>query len=383
MYKTSKAPIVRIGGYIIMGFLTVVIVISFGMPDFMSRLNVNQNVAALVNGEQITKLELSRYMRRYKDNDADPSKIDAKRADVLNAIIRKRLQVQYSNKLGVSVTDENVAATIRRIFSDESGKFNEYAFKRTLEAQMMSMTSFYSEVHDELVVSETTKLLSNCGVGVSPEEVVFQNAVNNAHFQIRFAFISTDDLKKRLGTSLIVSDKEIDDEMMKNKKDIKDPATDRERFKNTILEHKIDAAKKSIVASIDELSAKDGSFDAAAALLGGKVSLSDTFKPGEPIREPGKDGRTIYAISESDVFRNEFSALKPGMTSKAISNHDGVYIFTPARKDITFDAPKDADREKVAGQLKGEVAYYVESVVFRPFFEKAKIVRNIKEEAAE
>jgi hypothetical protein len=382
MYKHSKSPVIRIGGWVIMGFLTLVIVISFGMPDFLSRMNMDQNVAALVNGEQIQRVELARYLKLSKDNGDDGQKIDAKRNEILNQLIRKKLQVQYAKANGIRVTDENVTATIRKIFSDESGKFSEFYFKRTLENQMMSTSAFFSEVKNEIAVNETSRLLYNCGVGVSKEELSFRTAVEGSKFQTRFAFVSNDDLRKRLGGAIVVTDKEVDDEMAKNKKDIKDPATDRERFKKRVADRKLEDAKKEIVKSVDDLAAKDGSFDAAAALLGGKVAMSDMFKAGEPVREPGKDSKPLYSLSESEIFRNDFSAIKPGVSSRAILGHDGIYVFTPVKKEITFAAADPAD-DKAADQSRRELSYYVESAVYKPYFEKARIVRNLKEKEAE
>ena len=379
MYKNAKHPFIRIGGWIVMGFLTVVIIISFGMPDFLSRMNMDQNVAAVVNGKQIQIRELTRYMKRAGDTGEDAAQTDAKRAEVLNALIRKKLQVQYAAENGIKVSDENVTATIRRIFTDDTGRFNDLYYKRTLETQMMSTPTFFSEIKDELAMQESLKLLFGCGVGASKDEILFRNAIENAAFQVRYAFVSNDDLKKRLRAAIAVSDAEIDEEMSKNKKEIKDPATDRERFKTRVLDRKLEAQKAAIAKSVDEIAAKEGTFDSAAALLGGKTAVSDTFKPGDPIKEPGKDAKPVYSLSESDIFRSDFAALKPGVASRAVTARDGIYVFMPVKKDISFEAPKD--EEKAADQIRRELSFYVESAMYKPYFEKARIIRNLKAQA--
>ena len=69
----SRSPVVKIGGYIIIGFFTVIIVISFGVPEFMSRLGMDQSIVAVINGEKVHILEYLRYRdnitRRYKKLD--------------------------------------------------------------------------------------------------------------------------------------------------------------------------------------------------------------------------------------------------------------------------------------------------------------------------
>ncbi|MGL4370382.1 MAG: hypothetical protein ACRCUT_12045, partial [Spirochaetota bacterium] len=210
-----------------------------------------------------------------------------------------------------------------------------------------------------------------------------RNAVSKAACQARYAFVSNEELKKRLGASIAVSDSEIDEEMTKNKGDIKDPATDRERFKNRLIDRKIETAKASLVKSVDGIAMKEESFEKAASLLGGKTAATAVFKPGDPVKEAGKEGKVLYSLSESDIFLNGFSMLKPGVSSKAISARDGVWVFTPSQRTIAFEAPKEADAEKMAEQMRQEREYTVESAVYRPYFEKAKIVRNLKEEQSE
>ena len=365
MYKNAKHPFIRIGGWIIMGFLTLVIVISFGMPDFLSRINIDQNVAAIVNGKKIYKMEIARIMRQMRGDGSDAANADQKSQQILFELVNQCLQTQFAYKLGVRVSEDVALNFVATKFP------NDEAFTRYTDSMGVSRPTLLAELKDRIVANEGSKLIYGYGVGVSSDEVLFQNAVNNSKFQVRFAFVSNDDLKKRFGGSVAVTDKEIDDEMAKNKKEIKDPATDRERFRGIIADRKLEQEKKTLVKSVDDVAAKNGTFEAAAALIGGKVAVSDTFKAGDPVKEPGKDAKPLYSLSDSDIFRSDFAAIKPGIASRAVSGHEGIYVFTPVKKDIQFDAPKEEEAAKISDMRAGELQQWARMAMYKPFYEKS------------
>jgi len=57
----SKSPVVKIVSYTITGFFVLIIVISFGMPDFISRMGLDQSSVAVVNGEKVDRYDFLRY----------------------------------------------------------------------------------------------------------------------------------------------------------------------------------------------------------------------------------------------------------------------------------------------------------------------------------
>ena len=120
----SKSPVVKIAGYILIGFFTIIIIISFGVPDFMSRLGMDESTVAIINGEKIHILEYLRYRdnisRRYKK--ADSKKFQKQ---ILDSLIRYRLQLQKADDVGIEVSEESVKRFIRSLpmFKDKAGDF--------------------------------------------------------------------------------------------------------------------------------------------------------------------------------------------------------------------------------------------------------------------
>ena len=49
----SKSPVMKAVGYTIIRFFALIIIISFGMPDFMSRIGMDNSIIALVNGQKV------------------------------------------------------------------------------------------------------------------------------------------------------------------------------------------------------------------------------------------------------------------------------------------------------------------------------------------
>ena len=83
------------------------------------------------------------------------------------------------------------------------------------------------------------------------------------------------------------------------------------------------------------------------------------------------------------MFQNDFMAINPGVSSKAVSGYDGVYVFTPVARTISYAAPKDSDAVQIAKEIKDEKDSAIESSVFKTFYEKSKIIRNLKNEPVE
>jgi hypothetical protein len=383
MYKSSKYPLIKIGGYILMGFFVLVIIFTFGVPEMAKRNTTDPNVSATVNGDQITRIEFVRAVDSQlgdKRGEDTPETANI-RVRVLNDLIYTKLQYQYSLKMGVRISDDIVADLIRKRYTVD-GQFNDIVMKRDLEQQRMSLNGFYSYIREYLIISEMHRLF-NYGTGVSPEERAFENGVKNSSFQAQYAFLSNDDFKKKAGATITASDAEIDAEMAKNKKEIKDPATDRPRFKAMVLDRKLEESKKTFVSSIDEAAAKGEKFAKTAALLGGTVSLSEPFKAGEPLKEQGKNGKVLYALADSELFKNGFVTLDTGVSSRAVITRDGIYLFTPVKKNIKIELPSAKDAESIDSSILSVKQQGIQTAIFMPFIEEAKVVRNIKDEASE
>lgn len=373
----SKTSFVKITGYIIMGFLTLIIIISFGMPDFISRMGLDHNSIADVNGESIQYME---YLR-YRDNFAQQHNLkDLNNKEMqkylINGLIENKLQTQKARELKIQVSDKKVRNIIKNNFTDKSGQFNNDYYERNLKHYQLSKAEYHFWVRDIMINREMMKMIED-GISVSPDEIITENAVNKSQLQIKYCFVSQKDLKKRYQNTIVVYDNDINDELKKNKGEVKDPKTDRERIKAMIEDRKFEKIKKDIIDDIDKMSMGGATFEQAAAKLNGKIGISKDFKVGEMIRENKDKGNIISAISDSRLFRDEFFTIASGKSSKVINNPDGIYIFTPIKKNIKMEEPSLKDKNEIESKIHQEKFNALYYEMMTAFKEKSRIRRNV------
>ncbi len=374
----SKSPAVKIGAYIIIGFLTLLIAATFAMPDYISKLGfgMNENVVAIVNGKQIYRIDFLRYrdtMLQRMPNAEKQEMLDM----ILNNMIIRRLLLQKADKTGIQVSDDRVMKSIKNFFKDQDGKFSKIYMDRYLVHYHMGFSDFFSMIKEDLIINEFRHLMS-LGEGVSPDEVKTDFSVENSKIQIKYCYISGSDLNKRYNDSINISEKEIDEQLQKSKNEIKDPATDRKRIKDKLEKNKLNALKNELIGKIDKLAEGNKSFKEASSVLGGIVYTSNIFKIGDPIREGSDKGKIIHSISNSEIFINGYLTMEYGKTSRVIDSFDGLYIFTPIKKEFTLKEPGTNDYAKIEYNLLDEKNNALFMSELSSLREKAKIIRNLK-----
>jgi len=202
--------------------------------------------------------------------------------------------------------------------------------------------------------------------------------MDKSKLQIKYAFLSNKEMRKRYRGRLTVTEQEIDDDLKKNKEEAKDPKTDRNRIKMKLENNKFSNIKNEIIRKIDAWAKDKNGFEQASAYLAGETSLSEEFKLGGQLKESGKDGRPLYFISNSPVFNKEFLSIEKGKTSKAIEGFDGIYIFTPVKKEIISNMPSAVEAKKISERLKQEASDALFMNFLSNLRDSSKITKNLK-----
>ncbi|HNU91302.1 MAG TPA: SurA N-terminal domain-containing protein [Spirochaetota bacterium] len=373
----SRSPVIKIAGYAIVGFFVLIIIISFGMPDFMSRLGMDKSTVAIINGEKIHHLDFLRYRNSVSQRVPDATSKEMQNY-ILDSMIRYRLQLQKARDIGIRVSDERVKRVIREMpmFRDDSGRFNRNHLNLFLDHHHLSLNDYYVMVREDLVNEELIRLIQS-GAGVTREEILVNGAVENSRIQIRYCYAANSDLRKRWAGDIRVTDAEVDAELAANRSEVKDPKTDRQRIKSKLEDRKFEAKKKEIIGAIDRLSLDGGPFEQAVARLGGMVRTSAVFKAGEPVRETGAKGVVIYSLSDSPLFVGDCLSLRSGASSRVVSSFDGLYVFTPLVKDVPMREPAGAQYEATEMRLRNEKTNAVYINMMTAFLEKSKVSKNL------
>ncbi len=371
----SKSPVVKIVSYAITGFFVLIIIISFGMPDFLSRMGLDTSVVALVNGEKVDRFEFL----RFRDNRFGDMRGDEKMDDmILSQYISMVLFRQEAIRNGFYVTDRGIMKGIKDIpgLSDPSSdRVEEDRLNYFLENNRMSFLTLQKSVSKQLLLNRFMQFIS-MGVAVTPAEVAGEFAARNATLQIKYSTLGAMDMANMYRAETAVTDAEITAEMGKDKSEVKDPKTDRERVRKKLETAKLTRLKKDIVDKIDAIAAKGGSFDEAQAVLKGKVAVSKTFKPGDRVTD--EKGQAIAGINGSKLFLEGFMELGENRSSRIINADSGLFIFTPVQKVVKKEAPSEKDYTMIAENLEKESLQMIQGNIMQKLYESAKIVKNLK-----
>ena len=169
----SNSPAMKVVGYILIGFFALIIIISFGMPDFISRIGKDPTTIARVNGEPVHTLDFLRYrdtrFRHLRDRDMSEF--------ILNNYISEVLIRQDANKNGIKISDDKVIRTIQG-FQDfrepGTGKFDYDRFLMVLHQNQMNEDDFRKTLRKDLLRDQYFWLI---GLGITVDSRKYRNII--------------------------------------------------------------------------------------------------------------------------------------------------------------------------------------------------------------
>ena len=368
----SKSPVVKVVLYIIIGFFSLILIISFGMPDFISRMGLDKSIVAIINGEKIHVYDWIDFKRGRK-----MGSIKGMEKYLFNQFINQRLTLQKLKEMGITVSDERIADYLINTYGGKNKQLDIDLFSQQLKRANMNLSDLKKNIKNYFLFNTYDKMIEQ-GVSFTSADIVMEQVANNSEIIIKYAYISKRDLKKRYKNMLIVTDAEIKAEMKKNRRVVKDPKSDKKRIKRLLENKKFTKAKNKLIKEINSISKSKGSFNAANALLRGKVMLSRPFKPGEPVKSQGKKAQVVYSLNRSPIFISTCMNLGINTSSKVIESAVGFYLFSPIKKNIkkgTIDSKKLSQK---IDRFKMTVNRSIQQKLMRRFIENSKIIKNLK-----
>lgn len=133
-------------------------------------------VAAVVNGDMITERELNRAVapQLAKDgldssNPGDAGEIERIRKQVLENMINERILLQAAQKLGISISDEQVDAAFQGAIHDS--QLTEEEFRKQIAAQGLSEDEFKERLRNGLVSQSLVRRMVLNKVVVTRNEI--------------------------------------------------------------------------------------------------------------------------------------------------------------------------------------------------------------------
>ncbi|MFY9327232.1 MAG: peptidylprolyl isomerase [Georgfuchsia sp.] len=153
-------------------------------------------VIAVVNNEAITEYDLKQRLtvalQQLRAQNIQPPSEDVMVKQVLESLIMERIQLQYAKETGLSISDSDLDATIRRIA--ESNKASVTEMKAAIERDGINWDRFRHDIREQVILSRVREREVDNRVNVSDGEIdnylanppaVESGKVNIAHILIR------------------------------------------------------------------------------------------------------------------------------------------------------------------------------------------------------
>ena len=138
-----------------------------------SRIIPADRVIAIVDNEAITQYELTQRLhiaqQQLRTQNIQPPAEDVMTKQVLERLVMDRIQLQYAKNVGVTVTDADLDASIRRIA--ESNNVSVADMKTSIEHDGMNWPGFRQDIRDQIILSRLRDRAVDNLVTVSEGEI--------------------------------------------------------------------------------------------------------------------------------------------------------------------------------------------------------------------
>lgn len=151
---------------------------------------------AEVNGERITDTEYRRMMGRLQGtSNMDDDELSELGRQVVQELIRQRVQIQEAERVGLVVSIQEIAREIRKTeaFQTEDGKFSEKVYASVLKHSGMSKGQ-YEEQLRERILQQKLQQLAATSVQVSDAEVQRYFEASFTDVTVAWVRLADDDL---------------------------------------------------------------------------------------------------------------------------------------------------------------------------------------------
>lgn len=315
-------------------------------------LTRSEETAARVSGEYITVGEIARVKEGVlRDNPNSP--IAARR--ILDSLIGSRIAKVEARRLGLTASDAEIAAYVRKQFKPTDGSpFDQAAYEANAVQTSGSVSAYEERIRDDLSALKLRAFLSS-GVTVSEEEVLQDFKRKNTKFDLSYVSVNTTDLAK----SITPSDQELRDYFEKNKASYYIGAPQKKIryiFVNTAkIGEKLNITDAELKEEYDKLPADKK----IAGVLGQEIVLR--------IPTPAQDGDVFTKANEIRekltqrgrfVTEDEFAEAAKGQSENPATAPNGGRLKGPVRENPNKpDDPYQQLLKMTPGSVSNVIGY--------------------------
>ena len=348
----------RTRSLIIVGFaiLMAVSLVVFYAPSRNSAAPsaTDTEVVASVDGDDITVGDL---IGNITSQGGDVSMLSPQIADmILNQLIRQRIIVQEAERLGLTASDEELAARIRELNKDSSGKvdMNKYM------ANVGDVARYEQRIRDS-IAADKLRAFVTAGVNVSEEEVQRDFVRRMTTFDLVYVPVKTDALAAKINPT----DEELRAYYEQHKTDYRILSPQKKiRYlfiDQTKMGEKIQIPDAELRARYDQLTPeqKQGGHRVQQIVL----KVADP-KLDETVKAKAEDLAKRARGTTGTATEAEFAELVKGHSEDPSTAKDGGWIVgvvkkNPNKTDDPLQRTFETEVGGISGPLKFGNAYYI------------------------
>ncbi|CAN5228326.1 peptidylprolyl isomerase [soil metagenome] len=159
-----------------------------------ANLAQSSETAASVSGNDISIGEIVRQQEnysRFSQGQTLPARM------MLDSLIDSRIARIEAERIGLTASDAEVAAEIRRQWSTDGTPFNQATYVQNITEQFGSVATFEQNIRDDLSAKKLEAFIT-AGVTVSEEEALTDFQRKNVKFDVNYVTVSTAELAKKI-----------------------------------------------------------------------------------------------------------------------------------------------------------------------------------------
>lgn len=367
----SKSKFVTIMGYLIIGFFVLIIGFMFGVPNMMPKSPSLEN-AFTVNGKGVTIQQFYRHIPLIGERDMPDEK--QRKEFALQKYSRMIQMNQLAAKEGVDLSDSAIEDFFVNYpaLQNPDGSFNREKFKANYMSMGLSEADFVKVIKEMEIARKMEGFLYG-GSTISKDEILFAHYIDQLEFQLKYAFLSNDDIKKKYADRLVVTQEEITAAVNKQKEKKKDKETkiSDTQIKMMLEQEKLQVVKNEIIQSASNPANVSKGFEGFLAENGIKGDLSKPFKLGETIQS--SDGKPLSGLTNLDLL-----SVDAGKNLKGVNSFTGVYFYLPANMKNAAKPFAKEDEEKLKMDIGRKSQYSAYIAIEKYMDEHYKVMRNNK-----
>jgi peptidyl-prolyl cis-trans isomerase D len=359
------------------------IFIAWGAGSTLQKNRMDPNVIAKVGTQEITYADFNKIYqpeldRLYKIQSEAPSsdQLENLKKNVLDSLVDNTIMTQTAKKLGVNISDEELAAALQHepYFNDDKGKFSKEKYLQVLQANQMTPAQFEDSERSEMLLQKIRSILIDGIIYTSDELADYKNLIDR-DIKAKYITLNPKDYEKTVD----VKESDLKDFYQDHKSEYDHP----ERLK---VRHILLSAQASSANPLEKDKSEETLENYRNQVLSGKATFSSLAEKYSQDTGSKKQGGDLGWVTRGEMvkeFEDAIFVAKKGEITKPFKTKFGYHIAQIVDIDKEYKSTFAEVRAKVLDEYKKTKANQKTLAIAGQLSEKVKNKENIEAAAKE